>query len=66
MRKYIWNLLVSLDQHVNVILGGKPDETISSRAGKAVEEGKTWAVILCRVLHVFDKNHCAKSIERDE
>ncbi|SCU95503.1 conserved hypothetical protein [Cupriavidus necator] len=63
MKRYLWNLLISLDQLANAVAGGSPDETISSRAGK---EGRRWGCILCRFLHWFDRDHCAKSIEADE
>lgn len=66
MKQYLWNLLISLDQFGNTLAGGSPDETISSRAGKAMREGKVWGCILCRFLSWFEKDHCAKSIEADE
>jgi hypothetical protein len=34
MKKYIWNILVAIDQFINTVLGGDPDETMSSRMGK--------------------------------
>ena len=71
--KYIWNLLIALDQLLNAVFGGDPDETISSRMGKwsSMNENKAgWrhyiAKPLCRVLHVAEADHCAKSIEADE
>lgn len=64
--KYLWNLLISLDQFLNALTLGDPDETISSRAGKAMQEGKRWGCVLCRVLDVFQKDHCLKSLETDE
>lgn len=66
MKQWFWNQLIALDQTVNALLGGDPDETISSRAGKAQGEGKRWACVLCRLLNVFDRDHCVKSIEPDE
>ena len=33
--QYIFNLAVSLDQLVNTILGGDPDETLSRRIARA-------------------------------
>ena len=32
--RYLWNVLLSLDQLGNSLLGGDPDETISSRVGR--------------------------------
>lgn len=66
MKQYLWNILISLDQFANTVLGGSPDETISSRAGKAMREGKVWGCVLCRFLNLFENEHCAKSIETDE
>lgn len=36
VKKYIYNILIGIDQLCNAILGGDPDETISSRLGKHV------------------------------
>lgn len=36
MKKYFYNILIGIDQLVNAILGGDPDETISSRLGKHI------------------------------
>ena len=69
--RYFWNILISIDQFVNTVFGGDPDETVSSRIGKWLYLPHTtfkWKVAygICRVLHVLDKNHCIKSIEEDE
>jgi hypothetical protein len=63
-KRYSWNLLISLDQLGNSLLGGDPDETISSRAGKAKGHSKI-ASALCWVLDKIDANHCEDSIEDD-
>jgi hypothetical protein len=34
LKKYLKNILISLDQLVNAILGGDPDMTISARIGR--------------------------------
>lgn len=66
MKRYFWNVLISLDQLGNALAAGSPDETISSRAGKAMRDGKRWGCVLCKFLNWFEKDHCAKSIELDE
>lgn len=66
IRKYLWNILVSIDQFANTILGGDPDETLSSRAAKAEGKGSRWGCLLCRFLGMIDDNHCGKSREADE
>jgi len=63
--RYIWNILISIDQLANTILGGDVDETISSRAGKR-QHRQLWAKWLCWLLNKMDTNHCQKSIEEDE
>jgi len=70
--KYIWNILVAIDQLFNTILLGDPDETISSRFGKWTINAKRgsfkWylAMGVCTALHFIDRKHCEKAIEIDE
>lgn len=65
--EYFWNLLIALDQLANTILGGDPDETMSSRMGKNIKEGRCkLCKVICFFLNKIDKNHCEKSIEPDE
>lgn len=66
LKRYLWNILLSLDQLLNTVAGGDPDETISSRADKAQKAGKAWGCILCKLLSKIQKNHCQRSIEPDE
>ena len=67
IKRYFWNILISIDQLFNTLFNGDPDETISSRIGKKVRDGKKgWRYSLCKVLHWVDKGHCEKSIEEDE
>lgn len=66
LKDYFWKLLVSLDQLANTITGGSPDETISSRLGKGERRGCKVCRFFCSILDIFDKDHCAKSIEEDE
>jgi len=66
LKRVLWNVLIGIDQTVNAAMAGDPDETISSRAGKAAREGKRWGCVLCRFLDLFEKNHCEISIEDDE
>lgn len=63
MRRYLWNFLVSIDQLLNTILGGDPDETVSSRAAKARDSGKKWGKVVCSVLDRIDPEHCEESKE---
>jgi hypothetical protein len=60
---YIRNMLVGIDQLVNTLFGGDPDETLSSRMGKS--QCRVCRLI-CRLLHFLEPKHCEKSIELDE
>ena len=66
VKHYFVNILVSIDQFVNALFAGDPDETISSRSGKFVREGKGWfPCTLCKLLNLIDKDHCIRNIEPD-
>ncbi len=79
--RWLWGILVWLDQGLNVILHpllnalmrpnpaarfGHPDETLSSVMGKNVRAGQCKVCKwICLLLHRFDPHHCEKSIEHD-
>ena len=60
MKRYALNVLIGLDQWANAILGGDPQETISSRAGRQ-ENTRFWARSLCRFLNWLEPNHCGNA-----
>lgn len=66
LRMFVWfyvkNLLLSLDQLLNVLLGGDPDETLSRRAGRARDRGEGWGCWLCKYLDKIDPRHCDKTL----
>lgn len=67
LKKWFWNILISIDQFANTVLWGDPDETLSSRMGKQVRKGERGVqYLICKFLSLFDKRHCVKSIEEDE
>lgn len=63
-----------MTQTLNVLTGGDPDETFSSRLGKAKRNGNWFAAQFCRALTWVwkrfgaeePKGHCIESIEEDE
>lgn len=70
---YILNWWVTLDCLLNALLGGDPDETVSSRTAKAREAGDEWACVFCKFLtwcqnKVFNKpgDHCSGALERNK
>lgn len=63
---YLKNIIIALDQLANTFLAGDPDETISSRMGKYVYRRRGFIpCVICKLLDLFEKDHCLKSIERD-
>jgi len=65
IKRYFWNILIAIDQFVNTLLAGDPDETLSSRMGKHANDC-TICFWICMILNLFQKQHCIKSIEADE
>lgn len=65
LRKYIHNVLVGADQEANIITGGLPDETISSRSQRAADRGNPAGRAMTKFLHMFQKNHGVKAEQGD-
>jgi len=70
-KSYIFRLMVSIDQLLNVLLlNGSEDHTISGHVGyrALVTHKKKWlyAERFINTLFWFDKGHCRESIEYDE
>lgn len=64
---YVRRVFIGLDQFFNAVLLGNPDETISSRVGKAARDGIWWGLLLEFVIDkVFEPGHCRAAIEEDE
>jgi hypothetical protein len=59
------DIAILADHMGNAVAGGHPDESISSRAGRAREDEKTWGCILCKLLDRLDPGHCARSISEE-
>lgn len=66
MYRYGRNVWVGIDQLVNAIFMGDPDETLSSRIGKNARKGHKISVFLSWLLDQIDPGHCEKAIERWE
>ena len=62
MKQYVWNILISLDQLLNTIMAGNPDETISSRCGKRIKDRPRCRYV-CKMLNWFQCDHCIEPIE---
>lgn len=62
--RFVYNILIAIDQLVNVLMLGDPDETISSRAGR-VFPNSIWRKFIDKLMF-WQTNHCHKAIEKDE
>lgn len=73
MKAFFYNVLMGIDQFGNILLLGSPDETISSRLGRAYVSGNAkWFVYSFKALVDFGAlhlagqvDHCVSSIEAD-
>ena len=72
LKQYGLNVWEGFDNSASADTGGDPDDTISSRLGKARAKGSLLLSFIANkvdlvALEIFsDVNHCAKSIEHDE
>ena len=65
---YLKNLLIGVDQLINTVFAGAPDETMSARAWRMEYESKLPGKILrplIDALFFFDPNHCQSSFESE-
>ena len=60
--KYLHNILVGLDQFINTIFGGSPDETMSSRVMRYKDQNRA-AYLVYKILNWIQAGHCEKSLE---
>ncbi|MDR1490516.1 MAG: pseudouridine synthase [Desulfovibrio sp.] len=59
-------ILIALDQFINAICGGWPDETLSSRAWRWERDGgRAWPRKAIDALFLFDPDHCRESFESE-
>ena len=58
-------VLIALDQLVNALAGGWPDETLSSRCWRLSLAGRDWPRRVVDVLFWWDRDHCRESFESE-
>lgn len=63
VKQRIYFLCLAIDQLGNVLLGGWPDETLSSRAFRMSGRTKLWTFAHKAIdtLLFFDENHCEEA-----
>jgi len=67
MRTYLVNILIALDQLGTTLVGGWPDETLSSYAWRLHLQGKPmgWTHRVINAIFWWQSNHC-RGAYRDE
>lgn len=59
-------VLIALDQLINALAGGWPDETISSRAWRWELAGvRSWPRVMIDRLFFWEREHCRESYESE-
>jgi hypothetical protein len=62
MKRWFFNVLIAIDQLINTLVGGEPDETLSSAAFRMHEQGKFWGWTMHLINGLFfDSAHCANA-----
>lgn len=66
LRQWAYNCWIVLDQALNSLTGGAPDETLSSRLGRLKDDPtkpirQRLARIICAILDIFDPGHCDRT-----
>ena len=69
MKQYLLNVAIAIDQTLNALRGGSPDETLSAAAWRTEQKGR-WLGRIFRplidlVFALFEKDHCRKSFESE-
>jgi len=67
MSGYLLNVALGLDMFTSALLGGKPGETLSGRAGSAYLQGKLRGKILAPIIDFImcKKGHCVAAVAGD-
>lgn len=67
MSSYLFNVALGLDLFASAVLGGKPGETLSGRAGSAYNQGKLRGRIFCPIINWLMRNpeHCQQAVQGD-
>lgn len=61
-RWWVYSVLIALDQLLNALTFGYPDETVSFRSARARDKGERWGCVMCKVLDWIDDRHCDNAL----
>ena len=64
---YLTNIVIGIDQLINTLIGGEPDETLSSHAWRMERDHKPWGFLrfVIDMLFFWQMQHCRDSYESE-
>ena len=69
MKQYLLNVAIAVDQALNALRGGSPDETLSAAAWRTEQKGRwlgrVFRPLIDLLFALFEKDHCRKSFESE-
>ena len=69
MKQYLLNVAIAVDQTLNALRGGSPDETLSAAAWRTEQKGRLLGRIFRPLIDMmfmpFEREHCRKSFESE-
>ena len=69
MKQYLLNVAIAVDQTLNALRGGSPDETLSAAAWRTEQKGRwlgrVFRPLIDLIFALFEKDHCRKSFESE-
>ena len=69
MKQYLLNVAIAVDQLLNALRGGSPDETLSAAAWRTEQSGKLGGRIFRPLIDLmflpFERDHCRTAFESE-
>lgn len=69
LKNYLLNVAIALDQLINALRGGAPDETLSAAAWRTEQKGRVlgrfFRPVIDLLFRLLEKDHCRKSYESE-
>ena len=69
MKQYLLNVAIAVDQTLNALRGGSPDETLSAAAWRTEQKGRwlgrVFRPLIDLVFALFASDHCRQSFESE-
>lgn len=69
MKQYLLNVAIAIDQTLNALRGGSPDETLSAAAWRTEQEGRILGRIFRPLIDLlarpWERDHCRTAFESE-